>query len=617
MRAHEVPVALDVVARLLPEVVRIAHGREHVMRLHAVVAVVRAQGQKLGQVAVPRVEVHRHGALAHAQLVHRHGRVVRQADPSDDAAGRPVEAANGAARRAHLAEVQAHAAAVLAHLREVVDAAVDAVQAVGHRVDEARRQLVERLARVRQRGRGHGHLQRGQHVVEAAHPPHALGRALLHGEVQRDAEEHLLRRLQRRALMRADDVAVEQKLQAGVGEQVVAAEIDEAGRLVQLGGRVMLQDVVAVQALLGKEGHLLRERLDVPGGQALGQRAIELHHQQARGDDLPARRLLRGQLHRRLHQHGQQLAVGSVGLGERLELGAEVGKLVLLAGELLLHRRQHARQRGHARQLGAQTLARGALAGAVLAVQDVAFQLLVMVRFHEGALHEILHVLHRDGAAFALLRARHRALDARDEAFGLLVVQNRAHAGEGRAHGALDLAGLVGFHGAVALGNLHDVVSPFVLRLRCVLRANIVAQYVTKIATYWGTDRQRAPHRRRRPTRRARKKKRQATQDGRPSTCSLTAESGAQPTGTRPRATSRRIDVRRNRAFGSLSPVSFAVSKPQENATWGFSSRHSGQKPDDCQKPDFAAHQASGTVAPVAKPTRPSRAVAYFFARSY
>ena len=371
---------------------------------------------------MPRVEVHRHGALAHAQLVHRHGRVVRQADPSDDAAGRPVEAANGAARRAHLAEVQAHAAAVLAHLREVVDAAVDAVQTVGHRVDEARRQLMERLARVRQRGRGHGHFQRGQHVVKAAHPPHALVGALLHGKVQRDAEEHLLRRLQRRALMRADDVAVEQKLQAGVGEQVVAAKVDEAGRLVQLGGRVMLQDVVAVQALLGEEGHLLRERLDVPGGQALGQRAIELHHQQARGDDLPARRLLRGQLHRRLHQHGQQLAVGSVGLGERLELGAEVGKLVLLAGELLLHRRQHARQRGHARQLGAQTLARGALAGAVLAVQDVAFQLLVMVRFHEGALHEILHVLHRDGAAFALLRARHRALDARDEAVGLVII---------------------------------------------------------------------------------------------------------------------------------------------------------------------------------------------------
>ena len=51
--------------------------------------------------------------------------------------------------------------------------------------------------------------------------------------------------------------------------------------------------------------------------------------------------------------------------------------------------------------------------------------------------------------------------------------------------------------------------------------------------------------------------------------------------------------VQQNRAFGSLSPVSFAVSKPQENATWGFSSRHSGQKPDDCQKPDFATYSTA------------------------
>ena len=71
-----------------------------------------------------------------------------------------------------------------------------------------------------------------------------------------------------------------------------------------------------------------------------------------------------------------------------------------------------------------------------------------------------------------------------------------------------------------------------------------------------------------RPAERAKKNGR--TQNGRPPTCSFTAESSAQPTGTRPRATSRRIDVRRNRAFGSLSPVSFAVSKPQVNTTWVF-----------------------------------------------
>ena len=76
VRAHEVPVALYVVARLLPKVVGVADGGEHVVRLHAVVAVVRAQRQELGQVAMPRVQVHRHSTLPHAQLVDRHGRVV-------------------------------------------------------------------------------------------------------------------------------------------------------------------------------------------------------------------------------------------------------------------------------------------------------------------------------------------------------------------------------------------------------------------------------------------------------------------------------------------------------------------------------------------------------------
>ena len=455
VRAHEVPVALDVVARLLPEVIGVADGGEHVVRLHAVVAVVRAQREEFGQVAMPRVQVHRHGALPHAQLVDRHGRVVRQANPTDDAAGRPVEPADGAARRAHLAEVQAHAAAVLAHLREVVDAAVDAVQAVGHRVDEARRQLMERLARVRQRGRGHGHLERGQHVVEAAHPSQALGRVLLHGEVQRDAEEHLLRRLERRALVRADDVAVEQQLQTRIGEQVVAGGVEEGGGLAQLGGRVVLQDVVAVEALFGEEGHLLRERLDMAGGHALVEGAVELHHEQARGDDLPARCLLGGQLDGRLDEHGQLLVVGGVGFRERLELVVQVRELVFLAGELLLHGGQHARQRGDAGQLRAQALAGGALAGAVLAVQDVAFELLVVVRLHERALDEVLHVLDRDGAAVLRRRFGHRALDAGDQAIGFVVGQVRAHAGECGAHGAFDLVGDVRLRRPVAFGNLH------------------------------------------------------------------------------------------------------------------------------------------------------------------
>ena len=341
---------------------------------------------------------------------------------------------------------------------------------------------MERLARVRQRGRGHGHLERGQHVVEAAHPAHALVRALLHGKMQRNAKEHLLRRLKRRALVRADDVAIEQKLQTRIGEQVVASGVDERGRLVKLGGRVALQDVVAVEALLGEEGHLLRERLDMAGGHALCERALELHHEQARGDDLPTRRLLGGQLHGRLHEHGQLLIVGGVGLRKRLELAQQMRKLVLLAGELLLHGGQHARQLGHAGQLRAQALAGGALAGAILAVQDVAFQLLVAVGLHERAFHQILHVLHRNDAA--LRRIGHCALDARDKPVRLLVGQHGTHAPERGRHGALDLVGAVRLPRAVAFGNLHD--GP-ILRLRIGFRSPIVPYIDSEITTYWET----------------------------------------------------------------------------------------------------------------------------------
>ena len=215
----------------------------------------------------------------------------------------------------------------------------------------------------------------------------------------------------------------------------------------------MLQDVVAIEALFGEEGHLLRERLDMAGGHALVEGAVELHHEQARGDDLPARRLLGGQFDGRLDEHGQLLVVGGVGLRERLELVVQVRKLVFLAGELLLHGGQHAWQRGDAGQLRAQALAGGALASAVLAVQDIAFELLVVVRLHERALDEVLHVLDRDGAVHR--DAGHSPLDAGDQAIGLVVGQQAADAGERRAHRALDLVGTVGFRGAVALGNLH------------------------------------------------------------------------------------------------------------------------------------------------------------------
>lgn len=93
MGAQQRPFGVDVLFGQLPEQVRIAHCREHVVGFHAVVPVVGAKLQKLRQVLVPGVQIHGHSALAHAQLVYRYGGVVHQADPPHHTSGRALKAA--------------------------------------------------------------------------------------------------------------------------------------------------------------------------------------------------------------------------------------------------------------------------------------------------------------------------------------------------------------------------------------------------------------------------------------------------------------------------------------------------------------------------------------------
>ena len=52
---HEMPRRVKIFLRQFPEQIGIAHGRKHVVRLHAVVAVVGAQLQKLREILVPRI----------------------------------------------------------------------------------------------------------------------------------------------------------------------------------------------------------------------------------------------------------------------------------------------------------------------------------------------------------------------------------------------------------------------------------------------------------------------------------------------------------------------------------------------------------------------------------
>ena len=190
------------------------------MRLHAVVAVVGAQLQKLREILVPRIYVDRHRALPHAQLIHGNSSVVHQPDPADDAARRPLKAPNGAVGGPYLAIVQPHAAPKLGHLGKIVNGAVDAVQTVRHRVDKAAGKLVMGLSRVGHGGGGHGDLHAAEHIVKPPDPAHAV-RGLIHGKVERDAQEHLLRRFQRLTAAGLDDVSLEQQVKAGIGEQRV------------------------------------------------------------------------------------------------------------------------------------------------------------------------------------------------------------------------------------------------------------------------------------------------------------------------------------------------------------------------------------------------------------
>ena len=159
----------------LPEQVGIADGREYIMGFHTVVTVVGTELEELRQVLVPHIQIHGHGALPHAQLVHRHRSVVHKAYPPYDTAGDPLEAPDIPSGSPDLSEIQAHPASELADLGKIVYTPVDPLQTVRDRIYETARQLVVRLARIGKSRGGHRHLELAEHIVEFPDPEHPAG----------------------------------------------------------------------------------------------------------------------------------------------------------------------------------------------------------------------------------------------------------------------------------------------------------------------------------------------------------------------------------------------------------------------------------------------------------
>ena len=476
VRAHEVPVPIQTLLGHLPEKIGVAHCREHVVGLHAIVAVVGAQVEELRQVAMPSVQVHGHGALAHAQLVHGHRGVVNHANPANHAAGHTLEAADGTARSANLAQVHAHATAILAHLGEVVDAAVDAHERVRHGVDEAAGELVVGLARVAHGRRGHGDFQLGKRVVEALDPAQTVAalriRTLAHGKMQRDAEEHLLRALERLVRMTLDDVALREQVEAGIGEQLIARGVHEGRSLLNFLGRVRSQNVVAVQSLVREIADKLVEGRDTQGCAGGGEPCRECEVQQAAGDHLPARGFLAGRLHgctdERIHAGGAVLPLA----GEAAVAGGESGQGVLGLGKITLDATEHGFQRLDGRGVliarsercvrpadrgkgggawpqddgAGQGTAAGTQLRASMAVEDIRLGNVEESLLHQDALHLVL-----DGLDGSGLVGSQGALNSGEQTSQRALVRLDANLNKRFMHGGGDFAAVITLGAPVAL----------------------------------------------------------------------------------------------------------------------------------------------------------------------
>ena len=193
--------------------------RVHVVRASAIVARVLAQLEELFDVEVPRFQVGADRALALAALVYRHGRVVDHLEERHHALRLAVGTLDVGAKRAHGRPVIAEAAGPFGQHRVVLDGAVDRLEIVGHGGQEARGQLRTKRARIEQRGRRSHVVERAQQVVEL---DGAAGRVVfLRRQAHRHAHEEHLGQLEAH-IVTVDEVAVVQRLQAQIGEILVA-----------------------------------------------------------------------------------------------------------------------------------------------------------------------------------------------------------------------------------------------------------------------------------------------------------------------------------------------------------------------------------------------------------
>ena len=209
--------------------------------------------EELLDLGVMDVQIDGGRAATQRALADRQGQRVHHADEGDDARGL-ARALDLLADGADAAPVGADAAAVRGQGDVFVPDALDAVQAVADRVQEAGDRQAAIRAAVRQ-DRGRGHEPQAAHIVVQA-----LGVVGVVREGGRDAGEHVLIALARQ------QVAVFQRLLAEVGQQGVARTIHldrfHDSQMGLLEGRVRHNTLEfrRLQSLAASHGHLRPEQ---------------------------------------------------------------------------------------------------------------------------------------------------------------------------------------------------------------------------------------------------------------------------------------------------------------------------------------------------------------------
>ncbi len=412
-RAEQGPLA--VVEHALHEQVRNPVGGVHVVGTATVVTGVLAQLDELFDVHVPGFQVGTDSALALATLVDRHGGVVDHFQEGHDALALAVGAFDVGAQCAHRGPVVAQAAGEFRQHGVVVDGVVDARQVIRHGGQVAGRQLRTQGAGIEQ-GRGRRHVvEAGEQVVELDGAFFLL--LLFDGQAHGHAHEEHLRQFEADTVL-VDEVAVEQGLQAQVGELLVALVVQCGAQLGQVVALELGVEQFEFHALVhvGRQGLGVEVGHFVVGG-ALGNAeeaqgfGTDVVHQQARGD-VGVVRLALDQGTGSHHQGGVDVLLGdaviqvlqglafdqrAIDFGKAFAGLADDGlQATHVEGDQAAVGGGHADARVRLGDIGDALLAR---LGAGLAVDHVVAGNLLFAGTHQGQFDLVLDLFDVDGAA--------------------------------------------------------------------------------------------------------------------------------------------------------------------------------------------------------------------------